>query len=108
MVDTLDTALSFGLDTRRLELEIEPFGRDALFQPDDPDAPRFLSFLNAWIELTAVLNEISHSMGHADLYPFALPPPAVAKLHFIHLVITQSKSPKTASLGAHPERASAC
>ncbi len=87
MVDTLDTALSFGLDTRTLEMDIEPFSRDALFRPNDPGAERFLSFLNAWIELSAVLNELSRSMGQPDLYPFALPRPAVAKLQFIHLVV---------------------
>jgi hypothetical protein len=90
MLDTLDTALSFGLDTRRLEMEIEPFGRDALFRPNDPGAKRFLSFLNGWIELSSVLNELSRAMGQPDLYPFALPRPAVAKLHFIHLVVAQS------------------
>jgi hypothetical protein len=89
MVDTLDTALSFGLDARRLEMEIEPFGRDALYRPHDPGAKRFLSFMNSWIELTAVLNELSRSMGQPDLYPFALPRPTIAKLHFIHLVVTQ-------------------
>jgi hypothetical protein len=89
MVDTLDTALSFGLDIRKLEMEIEPFGRDALFRPNDAGAKRFLSFLNAWIELSAVLNELSRSMGQPDLYPFALPRPAVAKLHFIHLVVAE-------------------
>ncbi|MGB6942461.1 MAG: putative zinc-binding metallopeptidase [Bryobacteraceae bacterium] len=89
MVDTLDTALSFGLDTRSLEMEIEPFSRDALFRPNDPGARRFLSFLNTWIELSAVLNELSRSMGQPDLYPFALPRPAVAKLHFIHLAVNE-------------------
>jgi hypothetical protein len=87
MIDTLDTAVSFGLDTRRLDLEIEPFTREALYRPNDPDAKRFLTFLNSWIELSAVLNELSRSMGQPDLYPFALPRPAVAKLHFIHLVV---------------------
>jgi hypothetical protein len=90
MVDTLDTALSFGLDTRRLEMEIDPFGRDVLFRPNDPGAKGFLSFLNAWITLAAVLNELSRSMGQPDLYPFVLSRPAVAKLHFVHLVVTQS------------------
>jgi hypothetical protein len=90
MIDTLDTALSFGLDTRRLEMEIDPFGRDVLFRPNDPGAKGFLSFLNAWIALSAVLNELSGSMGQPDLYPFVLPRPAVAKLHFIHLVVAQS------------------
>jgi hypothetical protein len=88
MVDMLETALGFGLDTRRLDLEIDPFGRDALFRPNDPGAKRFLTFLNAWIELAAVMNELARSMGQADLYPFALPKPAVAKLHFIHLVVS--------------------
>jgi hypothetical protein len=87
MIDTLDTAFSFGLDARKLELEIEPFHREALFKPNDPGAKRFLAFLNGWIELTAVLNELSRSMGQPDLYPFALPGPAVAKLQFIHLIV---------------------
>jgi hypothetical protein len=87
MIDTLDTAFSFGLDARDLEMEIEPFSRDALFRPNDPGARQFLAFLNGWIELSAVLNELSRSMGQPDLYPFALPCPAVAKLHFIHIVI---------------------
>ena len=87
MVDTLDTALSFGLDTRRLEMEIDPFDRAALFRPDDPGARQFLSFLNAWIELSAVMNELARSMGQPDLYPFALTRPAAAKLQFIHLVV---------------------
>lgn len=88
MVDTLDTALSFGLDTRRLDLEIEPFGRDALFRPNDAGSKRFLTFLNSWIELSAVMNELARSMGQPDLYPFALPKPAVAKLQFIHMVVS--------------------
>jgi hypothetical protein len=89
MVDTLDTAIGFGLNIGKLELEIEPFAREALFRPNDPGAKRFLSFLNSWIALTAVLNELSRAMGQPDLYPFALPRPSVAKLHFIHLVVTQ-------------------
>jgi hypothetical protein len=94
MIDTLDTALSFGLDTRRLEMEIDPFGRDVLFLPNDPGAKAFLSFLNGWIALSTVLNELSRSMGQPDLYPFILPRPAIAKLHFIHLVV--ATAPQTA------------
>lgn len=90
MVDTLDTASSFGLDTQRLELEIDPFKSDALYRRKDPGAKRFLSFLNSWIGLSAVLNELARSMGQHDLYPFALPRTAVAKLQFIHLVIQSS------------------
>jgi hypothetical protein len=44
--------------------------------------------MNAWVELTAVMNELSRSMGQRDLYPFVLSPMAVTKMHFVHLVIT--------------------
>ncbi|WP_437900426.1 zinc-binding metallopeptidase family protein [Sorangium sp. So ce124] len=87
MVDTVDTALSFGIDADEVELDVEPWGADALWRPDDRGAETFLGFLNAWVELTAVLNEMSRSMGQHDFYPFVLPRPAVAKLQFIHLVV---------------------
>ncbi|MBC7598646.1 MAG: putative zinc-binding metallopeptidase, partial [Polaromonas sp.] len=38
--------------------------------------------------LTTLLNEMSRSMGQPDFYPFVLPREVVAKLHFIHLVVT--------------------
>lgn len=90
MIDTLETAFSFGLNARKLDLEIEPFGQDAVFKSNHPGAKRFLAFLNGWIQLSAVLNELFRSMGQQDLYPFALPLPAVAKLHFVHLLIGQN------------------
>lgn len=87
MADTLGTALSFGLNKDSVDISIDPFQSDSLYRPEDPGAARFLSFLNNWVELTAVLNELSRSMGQPDFYPFALPRAAVAKLHFIHLVV---------------------
>jgi hypothetical protein len=87
MVDTVDTALSFGIDADQVQLDAEPWHRDALWHPDDPGAGEFLDFLNAWVELTAVLNELSRSMGQPDFYPFVLPRPAVAKLQLIHAVV---------------------
>lgn len=80
MVDMLETSLSFGLQVGHLELEIDPFSRDALFRPDAPDADLFLFLLNSWIQLTAVLNERSCAMGEDDLYPFAIPRAAIRKL----------------------------
>ncbi|MFZ5544454.1 MAG: zinc-binding metallopeptidase family protein [Pseudomonadota bacterium] len=90
MVDTVDTALSFGIDADDVELTAEPWGPDALWRPQSPGAEAFLGFLNAWTELTAVLNEMSRSMGQPDFYPFVLPRPAVAKLQFIHLVVQRA------------------
>ena len=90
MVDTLDTALSFGLEADDVEIEYEPFTKEMLYRPDDTGAADFLSFVNAWSELTGVLNELSRSMGQPDFYPFVLPHEAVRKLQFIHLVVTQA------------------
>jgi hypothetical protein len=92
MIDTVDTALSFGLEADDIEVPVEPWGHDALWRPDDPDADACLGFLNAWIELTAVFNELARSMGQQDFYPFVLPRAAVPKLQLIHLVV-RGRSP---------------
>lgn len=90
MRDTIDTALSFGLAADSSQLEFTPFTLDALYKPDHPDAQRFLDFLNDWTQLTTMLNEMSRSMGQPDFYPFVLPHEVVAKLHFIHLLVTSA------------------
>jgi hypothetical protein len=91
MADTADTAMSFGVDARNVELASDLFGPADLWQPDDPDAGSFLDFLNGWVRLTNVLNELSRSMGQQDHYPFVLPRVAVGKLQFIHEVITERR-----------------
>ena len=87
VLDSLGTALSFGLDAADLEAEASPFTRADLYAPDDPAAEHFLGFLNGWIEMTMVLNELARSMGQRDFYPFVMSRPVVAKLHFVHLVV---------------------
>jgi hypothetical protein len=86
MVDTLGTALSFGIRPEAISLPLDHFGPEALC-PSEQDAERFLSFLNAWLKLTAVMNELCRSMGQPDFYPFSLPAAAVRKLHFVHLTV---------------------
>jgi hypothetical protein len=93
--DTVDTALSFGLATDTAQLEFTPFTIDALYQPEHPEAERFLAFLNHWTQLTMLLNEMSRAMGQPDFYPFVLPHEVVAKLHFIHLVVSAVNEPAT-------------
>jgi hypothetical protein len=88
MRDAIDTALSFGLSVDHFDLEFTPFTIDALYKPEHPEAEQFLTFLNHWTRLTTMLNEMSRSMGQPDFYPFILPTEAVAKLHFIHLVVS--------------------
>lgn len=87
MRDSVDTALSFGLSMDHFDLEFTPFTIDVLHQSEHPEAEQFLTFLNHWTRLTTMLNEMSRSMGQPDFYPFILPTEAVAKLHFIHLVV---------------------
>jgi hypothetical protein len=96
MRDTVDTALSFGLSADSAQLEFTPFTLDALYQPEHPAAQVFLDFLNQWTQLTTLLNEMSRAMGQPDFYPFVLPREVVAKLHFIHLVVTSVNAPDAA------------
>ena len=60
--------------------------------PSIPGRRKFLDFLNGWVRLTNVLNELSRSMGQPDYYPFVLPRVAVGKLQFIHEVIAEQRS----------------
>ena len=92
VLDSLGTALSFGLDAEDLEAEANPFTHADLYAPDDPAAESFLGFLNGWIEMTMVLNELARSMGQRDFYPFVMSRPVVAKLHFVHLVVQDAHS----------------
>ena len=92
VVDSLGTAMGFGLDAGDLDRDIQPFTRDALYAPDDPNAERFLSLLNAWLAVTMVLNEMARSMGQPDFYPFVMSKPVVAKLQFIQMAVADSRS----------------
>nr|WP_307652528.1 putative zinc-binding metallopeptidase [Pseudomonas mucidolens] len=87
MMDALDTALGFGMSAREMDLDYQAFPLAVIYEPEHPGGAAFLAFVNAWIELAGMLNELSRSMGQPDFYPFVLPPAVIAKLHFIHLVI---------------------
>jgi hypothetical protein len=92
VVDSLGTALGFGLDSENLEIKISPFRSEDLYAPDDPSALRFLSLLNSWIEMIMVLNELARSMGQPDFYPFVISKPVVAKLQLIQMIVVDTRS----------------
>ncbi len=96
VVDTIDTATAFGLDTARVGLVYERFPLDILQDESAASAEAFMGFLTDWMELTGVLNELSRSMGLADFYPFILSAPAVRKLHFVHRVVQGAFEARTA------------
>jgi hypothetical protein len=87
--DLLDTAASFGLHATGVELDIEPFAADTLTQSVPDNGEEFLRIVNDAAKLTGVLNEMSRSMGLADIYPFVLSRAAVDKLHLVHRVVTE-------------------
>lgn len=96
MMDTLECALSFGLNPdSSIEMRFKPYTPDVLFRPQDPGGAQFLHFLDSWTRLTAVLNELSRSMGLHDFYPFTLSDGAVAKLQFVHLVVSDVSASAT-------------
>lgn len=91
MLDTLDTALDFGMARGSIGLLRQPPqasepNRSAAL-PARKDHRAFAPFIEAWTELTGMLNELSLSMGLLAFYPCALSTVAVDKLHFVHGVM---------------------
>jgi hypothetical protein len=66
MMDAVDTALSLGMSARDMDLDYQPFELETLYDPQHPGGPSFLAFVNAWIELAGMLNELSRAMGQPD------------------------------------------
>ncbi|HVH02140.1 MAG TPA: putative zinc-binding peptidase [Amaricoccus sp.] len=83
MVDTLDTAASFGL---AVDPVVTTEG-SAVVRFDPYRTPDFDRLVEAWVPLTVALNSLNRSMGQPDVYPFALSPPAVEKLRFVHELV---------------------
>ena len=91
MVDSLDTALGFGLRGEDVEAAVEPFSVNDLYDPDVEDAMRVVLLVNAWVQLTMVLNELARSMGQHDFYPFVMSRQVLRKLHFIQMIVKDSR-----------------
>jgi hypothetical protein len=91
VVDSLDTALGFGLRGEDVEAAVEPFSVNDLYDPDAPDAQRVILLVNSWVQLTTVLNELARSMGQHDFYPFVMSRPVLRKLHFIQMIVKEAR-----------------
>jgi hypothetical protein len=88
--DTLQTAAAYGMLVR---------GPDAAATPDAPlaaepreDPKGFAEIVGTWLPLTYALNAVNRSMGKDDLYPFVLSAAVLAKLEFVHDLVTGDKS----------------
>jgi hypothetical protein len=92
MVDTLETAGSFGLAVAPKPLK--GLGTRIDFDPHRASIERLTG---AWMPLTFAANSLNRSMGLRDLYPFVLSPPAIAKLTFVHARIHSRAGQQTKS-----------
>ncbi len=85
MVDTLDTAASFGMVVDP-EVTTDPAMETEI--GFDPYRTRnFDRLVAAWLPITVAVNSLNRSMGQPDLYPFALTPGTIEKLRFIHALV---------------------
>lgn len=91
VVDSLDTALRFGLRGDEVEQAVEPFVVADLYDPTVPDAQRVVLLMNSWVQLTTVLNELARSMGQHDYYPFVMSRPVLRKMHFIQMIVKEAR-----------------
>ena len=85
MVDTLETAASFGASVKADKVTGSAFSPASVISFND--GKNFDDMLARWVPLTCALNVINRGMGLPDLYPFVVPPAVVAKLRFIHELI---------------------
>jgi hypothetical protein len=103
IVDTLDTAASFGL---AIEPEVSDDPKEIVEVTFDPYRTRsFDKLIDAWFPLSVALNSLNRSMGQGDVYPFAISPPVVEKLRFIHDLIRGAR--QTAARVSAPAHAPA-
>ncbi len=102
VVDSLDTALGFGLRGDEVEMKAEAFSVNDLYDPAAPDAQRVITLINSWVQLTTVLNELARSMGQQDFYPFVMSRPVLRKLHFIQMVVQMVVKEARESLESPP------
>lgn len=91
VVDSLDTALRFGLHGEDVELPTAPFTVADLYDPTAPDAQRVIFLVNSWVQLTTVLNELARSMGQQDFYPFVMSRPVLRKIHLIQMLVKETR-----------------
>src|SRR6185369_8886394 len=97
MVDTLETAQSFGLAIRP---QAVGGATGEAIRAERVRFEKFEHLISAWIPLTLALNSLNRSMGLVDAYPFVLGERVIAKLQFVHDVIERAGNGVTAGLPA--------
>ena len=87
IVDGLETAASFGWQSKSVPTPFTPFKPDEVLAETPNADASFLGALNDWAKLSPALNEMASSLGHSTLYPFVLTPQTVRKILFVHHMV---------------------
>jgi hypothetical protein len=96
IADTLQTAAEFRLLPQQEQHSDAPSTWEISKKPRVALLERPMADLIAqtWLPLTKGLNQINRSMGKADLYPFVLAQPVIAKLAFVADLVANAEAPR--------------
>ena len=86
IVDTLETAYSFGLTVKPRVADPENI-MSARLNIDPYTSKSFEDIIERWIPLSFVMNSLNRAMGMKDSYPFVINETVKQKLNFIHETI---------------------
>ncbi len=95
IVDTLETASTFGLQIHPAATKNRTLHADIDFDPHQ--APDVQSLIAAWLPLSFAVNSLNRSMGLADFYPFVLSASVIGKLQFIHEIVHADATEKVST-----------
>lgn len=89
IVDGLETCESLGIQVKHLALPLQILPGEAGSLPSMLPASltedgEFLAWLQRWMCVSTVLNEVSNSLGEPALYPFVISVPVAQKLRLAH------------------------
>ena len=92
VLEGLETCEGLGLEVARIALKVAPFAAEAgALPPMLPHSPaadaEFLAWLQRWVCLATVLNEIASSLGQPALYPYVLSVGVAQKLRLVHHLV---------------------
>ena len=89
IVDGLDTCETLGIKAESIDLPKVTLRVEAGFLPTMlpstiEEEAEFLAWLQRWMCISTVLNEIATSLGEQELYPFVISVPVAQKLRLAH------------------------
>lgn len=102
MIDGIETARSFGLNSDSVPIPFTPFPTEVLKSPaplewQEAEEQEFFDLLHSWAKLAPAINEVVASLGHPTFYPFVFSDVIIRKFFFVHHMVKY--------FGGHPAEA---